>query len=53
VLWLVKNGVPLDVAEALPPDEREAWAIIFCEFEGASFDEETMAWRKPGERPPS
>jgi len=32
VLWLVKNGVPFDVAFALSPDDVTAWAIIYSEF---------------------
>lgn len=30
-LWLVKNGVPFDVAFALDDVKRTAWSIIFSE----------------------
>lgn len=29
----MKNGVPLDVAEALEPVQLEGWSIIFSNFE--------------------
>lgn len=31
-LWLVKNGVPFDVAFALDEAKRTAWSIIFSEL---------------------
>ena len=46
VLWLVKNGVDLDVAASLPPDDRLAWAIICGRFEGIEFDFARMAWKE-------
>jgi hypothetical protein len=42
-LWLVKNGVPFDVAMSLDPNVGTAFSIIFSEFEGAEFD--YGAWR--------
>jgi hypothetical protein len=32
-LWLVKNGVPFDVAFGLDEVRRTAWAIAFSEME--------------------
>ncbi len=43
----MKNGVPFDVAFSLSTEERTAWGIIFCEFEGGSYDWDAMTWRKP------
>lgn len=43
-LWLVKNGIPFDVAFSLAPDERLAWTVILSGFEGAAFDWETGEW---------
>lgn len=47
MLWLVKNGVPYDVAFALQPHERMAHAIVFGEFEGNEFDWSAMRFRAP------
>lgn len=44
-LWLVKNGIPFDVAFALGDIERAAFAIIFSEQEGAEFDFNTMRFK--------
>lgn len=46
-LWLVKNGVPYDVAFSLPAEERVAYMIIFGELEGGKFDWARMDWEKP------
>jgi hypothetical protein len=32
-LWLVRNGVPFDVAFGLDSTTRSAWSIIFSEQE--------------------
>lgn len=32
--WLLKNGVPFDVAESWPDEKREAYAIMFTEMSG-------------------
>jgi len=37
-LWLVKNGVPFDVAFSLSQKDRAAWSIIMSEHEGAKFN---------------
>jgi hypothetical protein len=46
-LWLVKNGVPWDVAEAMDDDERLAACIVFGRFEGNRWNWDTMAFEKP------
>jgi hypothetical protein len=33
-LYLVKNGVPFDVAFSLPVDERLAYVVVFGTLEG-------------------
>jgi hypothetical protein len=45
-LWLVKNGVPFDVAFSLSETERMAYCINFGTFEGNVWDYESMAWVK-------
>lgn len=45
-LYLVRNGVPFDVAFSLPPDEAMAWGIIFGEMDGNTWDFNSMAWKK-------
>ena len=45
-LWLVKNGVPFDVAFALDDVTRAAWSIIYSEMEGAEFDWNTMRFKE-------
>ena len=47
-LFLVKNGVPFDVAFSLDDEERSAWAIIFCQFEGNKFDWTRGRWAEKG-----
>jgi hypothetical protein len=42
----VKNGVPYDVAFSLPPEDVEAYGIIFGEMEGGSFDWNRWDWEK-------
>jgi hypothetical protein len=44
-LFLVKHGVPLDVAFSLDPAERLAWVIVMGEFEGLRWDYEARGWR--------
>jgi hypothetical protein len=41
-LWLVKNGIPFDVAFGLDEATRSAWCIMFCEFAGAKFNWNSM-----------
>lgn len=43
-LFLVKNGVPFDVAFELEEIERAAWSIIFSEMNGAKFDWNAMSF---------
>ena len=45
-LWLVKNGVPFDVAFALDEITRTGWCIIFSEMEGAVFNFQTMRYEE-------
>lgn len=45
-LWLVKNGVPFDVAFSLDEAERLGWSIIFGQFEGGEWDWNSRSWRR-------
>jgi hypothetical protein len=45
-LWLVKNGIPYDIAASLDFVEAKAWAIIFGTFEGGSYDWRSDRWNK-------
>ena len=45
-LWLVKNGVPFDVAFELYDHELLAYSVIFGEFEGAEWDWKALKWKK-------
>lgn len=45
-LYLVKNGVPWDVAISLPADERAAFTIVFGQFEGGKFNWAAGEWEK-------
>lgn len=47
-LWLVRNGVPFDVAFALDDVSRAGWCIVFSEMEGAKFNWHTMSFDKDG-----
>ena len=44
-LWLVKNGVPYDVAFSLSKTDATAYGIIMGEFEGGEFDYHCMSWK--------
>ncbi len=46
-LWLVKNGVPFDVAFGLDDVMRAGWCIIFSEMEGNKFNFTTMQFEEP------
>jgi hypothetical protein len=46
-LWLVKNGVPFDVAFSLDDVMRTAWAIMFSEMQGAQFNWQSMQFEEP------
>jgi hypothetical protein len=43
-LWLVKNGVPFDVAFSLDEITRAAWCIRFGQLDGRKFDWRAMEW---------
>lgn len=44
-LWLVKNGVPFDIAFGLDDITRTGWAIIFSEqASGREFNWHTMGF---------
>lgn len=45
-LYLVRNGVPFDVAFCLPADERLAWVVAMGRFEGLEFDWATRRWKR-------
>ena len=45
-LWLVKNGVPFDVAFSLDSVDRMAYSIIFGQMEGNVWDWSRMVWSK-------
>jgi len=41
-LWLVKNGIPFDVAFSVDDISRHAWSIMFSEMEGSKYDWDAM-----------
>jgi hypothetical protein len=45
-LWLIKNGIPFDVAFALDPIDRFVWSVIFGKFEGAKFNLDTLEFER-------
>lgn len=47
-LFLVKSGVPFDVAFSLDPVMRLAWVVILGEFGGLSFNWAEGRWERPG-----
>ncbi|HEY0206459.1 MAG TPA: hypothetical protein VGC15_20190 [Acetobacteraceae bacterium] len=47
-LFLVRNGVPLDVAFSLDAGERTAWVIVIGQMDGLTWDWAAMAWALPG-----
>ena len=44
-LYLVRNGVPFDVAFSLPAEDRFAWVVVLGELDGHSWDHTTRQWR--------
>ena len=44
-LYLVRNGIPFDVAFSLPPADRLAWVVVLGELEGHSWDHEAGSWQ--------
>lgn len=45
-LFLVQNGVPLDVAFGLDEITRTGWCIVFSEINGETFNFHTMAYEE-------
>ena len=43
-LYLVRNGVPFDVAFSLPPDERMAFVVALGTLDGRVFDWQSLRW---------
>jgi hypothetical protein len=43
-LYLVRNGVPFDVAFSLGERERLAWVVVFGTLAGRTFDWATEKW---------
>ena len=43
-LYLVRNGVPFDVAFSLPPDERMAFVVAFGTLDGRVFNWQSLRW---------
>ncbi len=43
-LWLVRNGVPFDVAFSLDQGERTAWIVVLGELNGKQWDWGAMRW---------
>lgn len=44
-LYLVRSGVPFDVAFSLPDDERLAFVIVLGSLDGNHFDWDAMTWQ--------
>ncbi len=44
-LFLVKNGVPFDVAFSLEAFERQVWVVTIGELEGNVWDYALGGWR--------
>lgn len=41
----MKNNVPFDVAFSLGETQRRAWAIMFGEMDGQTWDWDEMDWK--------
>lgn len=48
-LWLVKHGVPFDVAFSVDDITRAGWSIMFSEMEGRTFDWDRLEFEKDPE----
>ena len=46
-LYLVKNGVPFDVAFSMRRTERHAWSIVMGELEGGQFNWASFSFEDP------
>ena len=44
--FLVRHGVPFDVAHSLDEGQLLAWYIVLGEIEGGSWDWSAMRWEK-------
>jgi hypothetical protein len=44
-LYLVRNGVPFDVAFSLPCVERAAWVLVMGRFDGLDYDWQARQWQ--------
>jgi hypothetical protein len=51
-LFLVKNGVPFDIAFSLPHDERLAYIVVFGMLDGRRFDWDSLTWLPDPSRVP-
>jgi hypothetical protein len=38
VAWLIKNGIPFEVAHNLPPEEILAYSVCFAQFENGGLE---------------
>ncbi len=47
-LFLVRNGVPFDVAFSLSPEDRLAWVVALGTLDGREFDFAAMRWKESG-----
>jgi len=47
-MYLVKNGVPFDVAFAADDERALAMYVVLGEFEGNTWDWDAMNWIKRG-----
>jgi hypothetical protein len=45
-LYLIRNGVPFDVAFSLSIEERLAWVVALGTLDGGEFDIATMRWKE-------
>lgn len=45
-LYLVRNGVPFDVAMSIDAEVRVAWVVILGQQDGYQFDWDTLTWSK-------
>ena len=45
-LYLLRNGVPFDVAFSLPSEDRLAWIVALGRLDGREFDFSLMEWRQ-------
>jgi hypothetical protein len=46
-LFLVKNGVPFDVAFSLDDEERLAWVVVMGQLSGREYNWTARRWEPP------